>query len=124
MDYKVILLVVGLCVAFLACIKYVAPRLKCEYDLKSALKSLKELAKIFTNDKVDCVIDDVYAVLVRAIKFAEEHAKNGVVDFDELLDYVISEVEIVGVEVGALEAEILDIACEVICSYIYNRDAE
>ena len=124
MDIQTIGIVALLCVLVVIGIDYFPQKLKTlkiNFDLKKVLLQFKNLALAFGDDEIDEIVEIVYEILLDSLIYAEENMELGVVDYDELLFFVKEQVETAGLEIGEVEEEILDIGCDIISSFLYNK---
>lgn len=127
MNFTIVAIVIVLCFAIYFSIKPISSFINktlVKVDLDVVLVNLKGIALTLGDDEVDKITIPVFAILMNTLNYAESIEEDGIIDFDDLIEFVMNQLEIFEIHITEDEEYLIDIACEVIASYIFNKRQE
>jgi len=127
MNFAIVGIVIILCFAIYFSIKPILSFINntlVKVDLDVVLVNLKGIALALGDDEIDKITIPVFAILMNALDYAESIEEDGIIDFDDLIEFVMKQLEIFEIHITEDEEYLIDMACEVIASYVFNKRQE
>lgn len=89
--------------------------LKSYFDTTRLLTQIKDISKMIADDKGDIIIDKVYDILLNAITYISTSGSD--IDFQEMVDEIVKNLEIAGINVGEQEEEFVKLALDLLITF-------